>query len=384
MHDKLIQLEKKYSIDWREYEIGELFTKRTMKGFPKKAENLEENNKGFHIFGQNIKYQYPQRVLIDEKYLHNVDENKPILAYTSSTGELGIITESFYRSGDNGAFQGLFFKYSDYNKNHILYLWGALSRIFNEFGYSTGMADILKVKIQLPTKNNELALKYIEEFVSTLKAERLAMLNEYLLATGLKDITLSKGECSALDRLEDNSVNWREFSLPKLFMIKNTHCILSRDIVKNSGIIPYLTASQSNNAVGTYIEFDKRQIEEGNSIFVGGKTFVVTYQKENYFSNDSHNLALYYKDTSKRTKENQLFMTTAIYKSLSHLYSWGNSISHSKIQKDSVMLPCDDEGKIDFDFMSTLVSAVQKVVIKNVVTYIDKQIDMTGKIIKGL
>ena len=379
MQDKLKELEIEYSIDWREYRIEDLF--KIDRGNISKQGELVDNADGVVFVAQNdsrngfVKRVYPS----DNK----VFDGKTI-AIGRQTGVVYYQPERFVTT--DGVLVLSAFKMIVKSDRIGLYLTSLIQKQLLMYGYTNTVsaAKLKTLKLYLPTQNGEIAFDYIEEFIATLEAERLAMLNEYLLATGLKDITLSKGECSALDRLEDNSVNWREFSLPKLFMIKNTHCILSRDIVKNSGIIPYLTASQSNNAVGTYIEFDKRQIEEGNSIFVGGKTFVVTYQKENYFSNDSHNLALYYKDTSKRTKENQLFMTTAIYKSLSHLYSWGNSISHSKIQKDSVMLPCDDEGKIDFDFMSTLVSAVQKVVIKNVITYIDKQIDMTGKIIKGL
>lgn len=61
-----------------------------------------------------------------------------------------------------------------------------------------------------------------------------------------------------------------------------------------------MTASKENNSVGTYISYDESQIEEGNSIFIGGKTFVVTYQENDYFSNDSHNLALYFKDDKQR------------------------------------------------------------------------------------
>lgn len=81
-----------------------MFEKRTIRGVPKNEENLEENSKGYHIFGQNIKYQYPQKILVNSKYLTQVEENKPILAYTSSTCQIGMIKESFYRTGNNGAF----------------------------------------------------------------------------------------------------------------------------------------------------------------------------------------------------------------------------------------------------------------------------------------
>lgn len=47
-------------------------------------------------------------MLNDNKYLTEIEAGKPIIAYTSSTAQIGIINESFYRTGDNGAFQGLF------------------------------------------------------------------------------------------------------------------------------------------------------------------------------------------------------------------------------------------------------------------------------------
>ncbi|PCE02580.1 type II restriction endonuclease [Enterococcus hirae] len=163
--------------------------------------------------------------------------------------------------------------------------------------------------------------------------------------------------------------------------MKNTRNILSRDIVFNSGKIPYLTASSSNNSVGTYISYNKELLEEGNSIFIGGKTLVVTYQPEDYFSNDSHNLALYYKDSSKRTKIHQIFFATSIYKSLSHLYSWGDSISSRKIQKDTFLLPTNQSGEIDYKFIEMLISAIQKIVIKDVVDWADKKIKATRSLV---
>ena len=158
---------------------------------------------------------------------------------------------------------------------------------------------------------------------------------------------------------------------------------MSRDIVKNSGEIPYLTAREANNSIETYISHYLSQIEEGNSIFIGGKTLTVTYQELNYFSNDSHNLALYYKEEDKRTRTNQLFMVASIYKSLSHLYTWGDSISNKKIQKDCIKFPIRYDGIPDFDKMSAYIRAIEKLVIKDVVKWKDNQIAMMTKIVNG-
>lgn len=113
-----------------------------------------------------------------------------------------------------------------------------------------------------------------------------------------------------------------------------------------------MCASAENNAVSSYITYDEKYLDSGNCIFIGGKTFVVTYQEKDFFSNDSHNLVLYLKNKEKRDRVHQLFLAACINKSLGHKYSWGDSISNRKIRKDKVSLPIKD-GKIDFEFMES-------------------------------
>lgn len=111
-------------------------------------------------------------------------------------------------------------------------------------------------------------------------------------------------------------------------------------------------------------------IEEGNCIFIGGKTFVVTYQEIGFFSNDSHNLALYLKDSKKRNKSSQLFIAACIYKSLAHKYSWGNSISNKKIQHDTILLPQTPSGEIDFAFMESFLRELEESRLRELETYL--------------
>ncbi|RVZ42642.1 type II restriction endonuclease [Helicobacter pylori] len=166
-----------------------------------------------------------------------------------------------------------------------------------------------------------------------------------------------------------------------IFEVKNTRNILARDVVKDSGTTPYLCASKENNAVNSYINYNADFLDKGNCIFIGGKTFVVTYQQKDFYSNDSHNLALYLKDTHSKTKLNQLFIITCIYKALNNKYSWGDSISNTKIQNDSILLPTNQHGKIDFDFMRTLINALMKQIIQGVAEYCGAKIQATKEVI---
>lgn len=163
---------------------------------------------------------------------------------------------------------------------------------------------------------------------------------------------------SALLNERLDSVKWGEYKVTDVFEVKNTQSILSRDLVLGNGETPYLCASSENNAVCSYVSYDERLKDEGNCVFIGGKTFVVSYQEKDFYSNDSHNLALYLKEDKRRTKSVQLFLAACIYRGLKHKYSWGNSISNRKIQDDTIWLPVKD-GLIDYDFMAQLVAELE-------------------------
>lgn len=254
--------------------------------------------------------------------------------------------------------------------------------IKHKFGYENkaGWDKVKKEKIQLPTKNGEIDFDFMESFIAELEAERLAELEAYLLTTGLKNYTLTAEEQQALDDFE--KMKFEEFNVIDVFDVKNTGNILSRDIIENSGVTPYLCASAENNAVSSYISFDEKLLDKGNCVFIGGKTFVVTYQEKYFYSNDSHNLVLYLKNEEKRSKLNQLYLATCINKSLKHKYSWGDSVSNTKIKKDKVSLPTENK-QPNYAIMETLISAIQKLVIKDVVLYADRKIAATKTVVNA-
>lgn len=255
-------------------------------------------------------------------------------------------------------------------------------------GYSNypTLENLKNDKIQLPTKNGEIDFEFMESFVAELEvqrvaeleAQRVAELEAYLTVTGLKDCELTEEEEQVIENFEQ--INWQEKNIIDVFYVKNTRNILSNAVIPNSGRTPYLCASAENNGVYSYISYDETCIDKGNCIFIGGKTFVVTYQESDFYSNDSHNLALYLKNNDTRTKGNQLYIITCIIKSLKNNYSWGNSISNKKIRNDRIMLPVT-YGEVDFCNMETLISAVQKLVIKDVILFSGKKIEATKKLI---
>ena len=258
------------------------------------------------------------------------------------------------------------------NKEQGLYITGALHKSIYANHSWTNKATWSRIKdqyITLPFADNELAWKYMEDRVKALEQDRVKALANYLTVAGLNDYKLTHEDKKVLAY----EPKFQKFNIVDIFEVINTHSVLKSQIAKlSNGHVPYLTAAEGSNAVFSYISCPKEWINEGNCVFIGGKTMVVTYQEKNFCSNDSHNLALYFKEKEYRTPLIQQYFVGAISKALSKKYSWGDSISKNKIQDDIVSLPIDNESKIDFDYMEKYIKAIQKVIIKDVVEYKDK------------
>ncbi len=325
----------------------------------------------------NGNYPYVARGSNNNGIKGYIDEDKTYLnpGNTISFGQdtaTMFYQESAYFTGDKIKIFSL--RHGELNSRIAVFLISAMKKSFSTFswGSSSFNENVLnKVKINIPSFNNVPAYNYMVKYIEELEAAHIEELEAYLVATGLSDYQLTEKDHLILEHFKD--VEFSGFPVTELFSVCNTRNILSRDITENSGDIPYLCASRENNSVSTYISYDSSLLEKGNCIFIGGKTFVVTYQERDFFSNDSHNLRLYVNNEDGRTMFTHLGLITCIYKSISHKYSWGNSVSNKKIKNDVIWLPVKNKLP-DFCYMHNLISVMQKLVIKDVVQYADKKL----------
>lgn len=153
---------------------------------------------------------------------------------------------------------------------------------------------------------------------------------------------------------------WREFKLSDIFQMNNMKSIVQKNVVPGSGVIPYVTAQAGNNGVMTYIDCPPEWLDEGDCIMIGGKTLTFSYQAQAFCSNDSHNIALYLKDTDKATEMRYLFLITALRGSLYQKYSWGDSISMKTIKNDVFRLPVDVSGEPNWVYMDEYMATIMK------------------------
>ena len=60
--------------------------------------------------------------------------------------------------------------------------------------------------------------------------------------------------------------NWMEFRIGDIFRMNNTKSIVQKDVVPDSGTVPYVTAQAGNNGVMTFIDCPPEWMDEGDPI----------------------------------------------------------------------------------------------------------------------
>lgn len=318
----------------------------------------------------------------NDKYIHPA--NTITVSYNGSVGETFYQEERFWASDDINVFYAKF----KLTETRALYFIPLIKQQGKKYSYSNKWTKekMESDRIALPVCSEESRLidfEYIESYIRELERARVRELEKWLVVSGLNDYELNTDELKALKDLQDGRIRVDCRKVTDVFSVANTHCVLGEWVAGRSGKTPYVTASASNNSVVSYIGYKEEFKDQGNAIVIGGKTFVVTYQSEDFFSNDSHNLILRLKNEKYRIRDVYLYLIGTINASLASQYSWGNSVSYRKIQKDKIMVPVTSTGEIDFDFMSLFVRSVIKQTIRGVVEWKDREIATSKNVIAG-
>ena len=260
------------------------------------------------------------------------------------------------------------FKITD---NQGLFLANSLHFLNKKFGYENmcSWSKIKSDKIQLPTKNGKIDFEFMDNFIQELETERIKNVEQYLVQTGLKDYKLTIDEENVLNDFTKGNVKFGDFTYKNIF----NNIIQGRRLKKDdqkSGNIPFVMAGITNTGVVNYISnpiasFPKNSI----TIDIFGNTF---YRNYDYGAGDD--TGVYFSNEKEYSKESMLFFTTSMKKSISGKFDFGNKLRSSQSLNFNMKLPLKDK-KPDFVIMETFISAIQKLVIKDVVLYVNNKIN---------
>lgn len=367
---------KLQQVKWGDFVIEKYFEKVKVQTLTYKATDLPSEPTG--------KYVLPALTAgIQNQGLNNYVpvENATVLQNVISISANGANTgATFFQSHKFTVLQDAYaikWRGDDELNNHqYLFIAAAISKtIYGNYEWTNkaGWERIKTESIKLPiTTDGEIYFGFIAEFVAELEAQRVAELETYLQTTGLKDYVLSNEEQEVLKKY--SKWNWSNFNLEALFG-KSTRGKRLKSADRVSGELPFVTAGETNEGISDFI---------GNNvdIFEANTTTIDMFGSAKYrnykYGGDDHIAVVHTEDLPKHAS---IFVTTAIHKS-SHngQFNYSNNFYASDADELNIMLPTKN-GLPDYNAMATLISAIHKLVIKDIVLYADEKISATKEVI---
>lgn len=305
-------------------------------------------------------------------YVSNLIERFPANSIT-----VDIFGNTFYRDYVFGAGDdtGVYWSTEKhYSKAVMLFLAAAMRKSLEgqfDYGKKLRSSQSLNLKMMLPVKNGEPDYDFMEKFVTGMENERVVGLDSYLAVTGLKDYTLTVGEQKALDNythvVRMDRTKWETFRLETLFgMATRGRRLKSADRIPGS--LPFVTAGEKEEGVSAFIGNDVVVFPENTTTI---DMFGSAKYRNYAYGADDHVAVVH---TENLPKNAAIFVTTAIHKA-SHTgkFDYGRNFYAKDADDLVVSFPVKDS-EPDYDFMVLLISAILKLVIKDVVLFAERRV----------
>ncbi|NWK60353.1 restriction endonuclease subunit S [Acinetobacter sp. SwsAc2] len=321
----------------------------------------------------------------------------------------------FYRSFNYGADDHVAVLASSeqkYSKYVLLYIAPLIQKVISgRFDYSRNFyaSDAPEIKIQLPTVNKEIAFDYIEKFVATLETERLATLETerlatleterlatleterlatlelYLQTTGLSSYTLDFNEKNVLESL--GGVVWKAFRMEDVLIWQKSISELNplhldSLTISDEKKYPFYGQATVNNGIIEYRHLKDDVLNNKlskSTILIHSNNQNTVYLDTPFYLKDGHGATSVLQSDYLNKLTAQFFMGS-IKKVILQKYTYNSKATKIELKNTYIQLPVKSDGTPDYDYMSTFISAMQKVVIKDVVDYLDKRIDKTKQL----
>lgn len=219
------------------------------------------------------------------------------------------------------------------------------------YGYKLGTARLMRQIIQLPIDDEgKPDYAFMEEY---MREREQKLIHDYI------EYARNKLRNVPSNVLSLEGVRWGKFAIGDLFVLETGKCLKSEMVQKDNANVPYLGATNRNNAVIDFVNHDERLLQEGNCIaFIKdgeGSAGYAVYKAEDFIAN-FHIIAGYAPFLNRYTG---MFITTAADK-VRGKYNFNYSRSMERLKKEMIQLPIDDEGNPDWEFMTRYMKAFEE------------------------
>ncbi len=251
-------------------------------------------------------------------------------------------------------------------KRQGIFLSNALHFLHKKYGFEN-MCSWEKIKtenILLPTKKEHIDFEFMENFIAEIEASYIAKLNAYFVDAGFKNYVLSEEEKSALNDLK--IVQWKEYKINRFFVYQPIKHKLSKKELSDNFKYPAYSSATVNGSMVGYANSAEFICDKNVPLYVtfGDHTRVFNIVKMSFSVLDNVKVL-----KPRIFNENILMFIIA---------AWTKQIPncgyarHWKIAKQCCVPLPTRNGQVDFDFMEKYISAIQKLIIKKVALFIEK------------
>ncbi|MDO4355742.1 MAG: restriction endonuclease subunit S [Clostridia bacterium] len=366
------------SVKWGNYKMGELFQRIETNKLPYKADELPNRPMGKYTLpcltssfnNQGLNYFAPRHGATILKNVITIPSNSDVYRAYYQSRDFTVLSDAYAITW--------ILDDREVTSNQYLFMVMCINKVTDLPIYSyknkLGGWNVVKNKyIQLPQRNGKIDFDFMESFIAELEAERVAELSAYLTVSGLDNYELSSDEENALKNYQ--SLKWDTYNLENLFG-KSTRGKRLKGDDRIAGMLPFVTAGEAAEGISAYISNEVEVFEKNTTtIDMFGSAKYRNYK----YGADDHVAVVH---TEAVPMKASIFLTSAIHKAAhTGKFDYGHNFYAKDADALDIMLPTKD-GKPDYDAMATLISAVQKLIIKDVVLYADRKIEKTKEVTK--
>lgn len=214
---------------------------------------------------------------------------------------------------------------------------------------------------------------YMEEHIRRIEEEHIRRIEAYLKVADFESTILTPEEQEVLRKFRMGGVIFRKYRISDLFgkPERGTRLTKSKRIV---GDIPLVTAGEQNQGIAECISNkEQKTYKDMLTIDMFGNCFYRDYK----YKADDNILSF----SCNMSREISLYVTSAINKSISKIYNYGNQFRLNSYMKTEICLPCLPSGAPDYTLMEIYIRTLEKLTVSRLSNMQKKEEKVIKKVI---
>lgn len=179
-----------------------------------------------------------------------------------------------------------------------------------------------------------------------------------------------------MSKLTLDSVEWGEFRIKDVFEVANSKPYHKDKLMLCNNGIEYVTRTSQNNGVEDIVSLESNYIlNEANSISLGAENADFFYHENKYLTGNK----MYCIKNQYINKFNGLFLVNIFRNSIKGAgFGYGKGLTGTRFKTRYILLPIDDNGKPNWQFMEDYIKQEMKVQSSKVASYYENKLMKLG------